>query len=1533
MSSMYEEYLASWEEYEAQQTRLDALTRRVNSDVVDRLVQIASAEPHMSPGVVLAAAESGIDDDTVAYLAVEEMEQLNEDPLYRRIMSRAGAGGMFGLRSGLSALQGVGAQPFKAASTFLTASQRVHAKNGTLGQFNPANWSGELGQAWRDFGPMPIETQVGAVLRGEETDWRLTGDVWNEHLTRRQGLVTPGAFAANGIFGLADTMGVGHVFEQGTRAYDFTRMVVDLGFELGTDPTLYAGKTAQIAIAGRKSFAGVPAAQRGQMMGLIEGPRRTVLPEIKIDNYLSSREGALAMDWLSQTEDFTQIFQRVKNAEAAVALRDASTVDEVADVIRLYAGRGIEGPVSAPLGLRIERAMENTRLARIWDQATDLIPDMPNWTRFGKWTPKYTGMPLSQPDEAVEQFTRWFINWNAPKDMTSKLTERFARAVVAGDRTNAWGVWKQANDELAIHLRDLGHDANVTRALTRMIGGPDFSTGTNQRAYWMKQIDEPSVGLMRGHAEVHVEGTWWKQASPHLPVELMDEMISMPNLLEIRRATSMLTRITKVPRNNSQLAEDMYQVFFGIDPKITQTTGMKGVVWSTHDFLWGATTAIWMPMALVTRIAWPMRVTAEEQLRMGAVGLDAMFQHPLSYISWSLGNPETSQISRALMAAGVRQKGYLDILGDPIHQSRAFQQSLITNRPASYGGPGMPSAGSTGWDSLRVAGATPRQKVSAMRIEMGKLWKDDVAQNVAEAILRGDNALDSTYAWFYNSNLHRGMMRTSDQFSELLSTPQGVRAYLEDVAFRIRQTTGGDTELIESIVERSYRGIDVLQTNLDKRKINNAILDAVNRLESQNLLPQRMVVPNEVIAGTDRGNLYSRVVAQLFYMLGAVPTNVLSRSPVFRQMYYREMTRLIEFSDFATQKAILSGARAANVPKNQIDDMVRRMRHDPDAALPQRGQARRIQEAEEAGRVADIPDGRFVRSAEEADMIAKEYALRNVNTLLYQLTERGQTLAAMRLIFPFGEAWKEIGLTWSRLMASSPHNLRRGQIYLDGARANGFLYRDPMTGEESYTSPGPGMLTSGRLLGIPVFDPLPEGTRAIGTSPLQGVNLFAGSAIPGIGPVFNMYLGATLPDNTEAARDLRNFLLPFGSLTHDVSDLVNPDTYLNVVFPAWIKKALTAILEDGHDARMWRSHVADAARVLGASGEYGTSEDEVRRLADDAEALAKRTLWFRAIGQAILPTGYRVDFQVAPTDPAAGEMMRNLLGDDFEFGRDEGGFLSMTVLSSFYYQLLEEADGDTFLATQTFLEMFGTSPDNYDLYQWVGSLGTGKTVALTGRARDWKGRMWEENNSHLIDEIPAVIGMFAPIDDDADMDIAAFIREVELGDRYPLTGEQFIIASQKIIGTAIWRETVRQTDGINTPAARQFRAERQVWLDENFPYWRRDRTNVGVPAGYSWEDQMRQLERAVTFDEVLDTPQGAALQQYLEEREIALAAIEANFDDVRNREQAKIALRTRNATAQARSMLRMYGEGIADEVPEFRPIWDRILLRQVDDEE
>ena len=71
----------------------------------------------------------------------------------------------------------------------------------------------------------------------------------------------------------------------------------------------------------------------------------------------------------------------------------------------------------------------------------------------------------------------------------------------------------------------------------------------------------------------------------------------------------------------------------------------------------------------------------------------------------------------------------------------------------------------------------------------------------------------------------------------------------------------------------------------------------------------------------------------------------------------------------------------------------------------------------------------------------------------------------------------------------------------------------------------------------------------------------------------------------------------------------------------------------------------------------------------------------------------------------------------------------------------------------------------------------------------------------------------------------------------------------------------------------------------------------------------------------------------MKQRRRALDVIQQEFADVLNVEQAKTALQRRNSTAGIRSMLRQYGEQIRDEVPEFGPIWERILLSEIGDEE
>ena len=1520
--SLWQQYQDEWDNATADAQRIANYARNINQPVAARAAQLEEAFPHMSPDVVLASAEAGLDDDMVFLLAQEERQALEEDPFYRRVASNLASGAMQTLR-GLGSLAhgiwygGLG-RPIDA---LLTANANRAAKTNLLGMLNPI----EFGREFRDvytnqFVATPLEQQIRAAINGEAVDMRFSGEKWDNFYQQRSNVVTPGTYSADSVYALFDVFGGGEFVEPGTTAYNFTKNVVDIGFELATDPTLMIGKSATAARRAQMVFGNIPEAQRARMLGMVDGPRKTVLPEIQIDNWLSSREGSLTLDWISQTDDFLEIFNRVKNAEAAVLLREATDRNEVASIISRFAGREIRGPIQAPLRVRLGQRAEDLRISRIWEQAEELMPDMPNYMRFGQWTPKWEGIPLNNPTQAVVQFERWMQNWKAPKELTSRLSEDMARAVMSGNRNEAWGIFGEANAALADDLIARGFDKDIVRSLSSIIGGPDFGTGTRQRAYWMEKIADYRTAAGDLNLEILDDDTFYRHVSPHSVVELMDETIMLPNLLEIRRATSQLTRLNNVP--GMEVSGRGYR--FLLDPGDGTLGRPKGYFWGVHDALWSATTSIWMPLALVTRIAWPMRVTLEEQLRMGASGLDSMFRHPLGYIGWALGNPKKGRLARFLDDNfDVQATGINDILGSSIDESAEYLEAMVRNRPRAYGGPAQPRPGQVPWDAFDMTrGYRTDQKITAMRIGYGKMWRDDVKQRVAEAILAGDNQLDDVFEWFYNSSVRRGMMRTSDDFSELLSTPQGTREWLMSQAEEIRQLTAMDTELIESIATRQIRGINLFTDRLDRKKINAIIREKLEAMEEAGTLHRLWVVPQDVLSGVDQTSTLSRAVNQMFYLLGAVPSNTLSRSPVFRQSYWNEITRLMDFADYDTQRAVLAAAREANLPKAMVDDIAGRVNQY--ARLSPKSRAA-ILAAEEAGDVAEVVGKQYIIAMEEMDMLAKTFALQEANTLLYQLSERGQGLAAMRLVFPFGEAWKEIGLTWSRLLSTNPHQLRRAQIYVEGARQSGFFYVDPATDQESYASPFDGIFSN--LAG------LPENTRAIASSNVQGLNLFASSIIPGVGPVGNLIAGASLPDNTQTWRDVRSLVIPFGSNAYEATDLVDPDTYLKTLVPAWIKKALTAVLEDGWDERSWNSHVADSIRVLQASGEYGGSEAEIRRLSEDAEELARKTLWFRALGQGVLPTGFRVDFQVRADSPEAAEQMALVLPENQSFGKDDGGFLSMSILTSLWHTLNNENGGDSFATTRQFMALFGTDPNNYDLYQWVSGVGTGKTEPLTGRTTDPLGRMWEERHPELIENLPAVVGFFAPVSEDGDLDIGAFIRATETGERYSLTGEQFIIASQKIIGTAIWRETVRQTEGNNSQEAREFRVQRQAWLDENFPYWRMDRPNVGVPQTYSQRQRLEQLEEAVTYQAVLNTPAGAALADYMKERRLALDVIQQEFDDVLNIEQAKTALQRRNSTAGIRSMLRQYGEQIRDEVPEFGPIWERILLSEIGDEE
>ena len=143
----------------------------------------------------------------------------------------------------------------------------------------------------------------------------------------------------------------------------------------------------------------------------------------------------------------------------------------------------------------------------------------------------------------------------------------------------------------------------------------------------------------------------------------------------------------------------------------------------------------------------------------------------------------------------------------------------------------------------------------------------------------------------------------------------------------------------------------------------------------------------------DRVSSYDAAVERLFSIVMSAPTNRLSRSPAFRQFYWRFIETNIAYFDDGLRQQIKQQAKASNLPKKFIKSL------------------------DTTGKVS-ADEGKLLRLADldALDDTAKAYALAETQSLLYDLNRRHVVSDMLRLAFPFAEVYIEIMGTWSRLL-------------------------------------------------------------------------------------------------------------------------------------------------------------------------------------------------------------------------------------------------------------------------------------------------------------------------------------------------------------------------------------------------------------------------------------------------------------------------------------------------------------------------------------
>jgi hypothetical protein len=713
-----------------------------------------------------------------------------------------------------------------------------------------------------------------------------------------------------------------------------------------------------------------------------------------------------------------------------------------------------------------------------------------------------------------------------------------------------------------------------------------------------------------------------------------------------------------------------------------------------------------------------------------------------------------------------------------------------------------------------------------------------------------------------------------------LNSEEGVKQYVGWLGERVDYyTAGSNVDLKDLITKGELRGTKLLDdaTGDANPLIEQGLIDEFFDADGA---PTEFISMNRHAMEESRGG-YARFTDGMFHMLGSVPTNRLSRSPAFKQLYWQEIERLAPFMTDEVFTAVAGQAKRAGlggkftVGTGNWDNFVGRMR-----------------KSRKAGAARDIDD------INALDELVKFHALDESNALLMNLTERRSHWDAMRLVAPFGDAWEEVVRAWfhptNGLIARRPIIGRRaeqavtalkedetGQLFGENVdpitgEERGFVWKDPSSGEDIFVYPFSDTAMS--MTGMP--------TQLVGR--LAGMNMI-GDVFPGIGPAITIAAQILMPDQPEFDF-LRETIMPYGEV----------ESAIDLIAPTWATKAITAFAYDPDDAKGWRkpfvkaidlltldpdwqnqhaSRQVDALRWLISTGDVDTSTPEgMTDALEQARDVSTWTWLMHGVASMVSPT--------APS-PSAPVMV-------------DGVPVPYKELQD-VYRLYSESDPTD--GSYRFLEDYGAT---------LLSLMKGKSYQTTwGSVQTQEADAWVRRHQGVVDDYPDVGYMFAPQGGEFDQEI--FYRWFE-DTRKSMDPKDWALASGEVVADTVYWNQKRKLQ--NIPDGDVMLTQLAVDLKEQYPGWR---SSLVTSGRIDHEDAIVQLRSAISDPRLRDTRGGQVAWEYLQNRDLADLSMKSNFG------------RSFGSSAQdvAEMHKEMYsmGENLAARNASFRPMWS-VLRRE-----
>jgi hypothetical protein len=632
-------------------------------------------------------------------------------------------------------------------------------------------------------------------------------------------------------------------------------------------------------------------------------------------------------------------------------------------------------------------------------------------------------------------------------------------------------------------------------------------------------------------------------------------------------------------------------------------------------------------------------------------------------------------------------------------------------------------------------------------------------------------------------------------------------------------------------------------------KSRNGALEADGSLRQ---LPKTVKIAQRGIGVPDSGaaaKALDRFTDWFFVGVYGKASQTFEKSPVFRQFYYEQVSKNVD---------LLSKDEAVKLLK-YIDDSATRNGISVENYVGGKKTLARI------NKLAETASGEG--TIKELDDFAQLVALNSTKEALYNASSRNNLEDIMRILVPFGVAYREVTGTYLRLLAEDPTRIRKAQLIYSGAEnfdpdndGQGFFYKDPTTGENVFNFPFSGELTK-LLTGVEA--PLQGGVKRLSLG-LQ--------VIPSLGPVGQIAASELIPDSPKFD-DVVGILLPYGRGSFNA-------------MPSWAGKIKSALRDDPSKLEsIYANTYVDTLRALSVSGDYDLDDEQSKaNLMADAKSKAKVLTALRGFAQF-----------VGPTSPSLEYVVETKSGDVY----------ASAMVQEFYR--LQNENYDT--AVPRFIELFG---DDALLYLSSKSRSVAGGLEASEQFGDW-----ERDNENLLEQFPATAGYLAPGGDDFSFEV--WDRQLRKGRRERLSDTEIIKQAQYRMGASIYRSYRTQVGAYPT-------AEQRAWLGNirkeinkryaGFPV-------VPVFTVGEFESKLSELRTLIELPQLENNGVATSIATYLDYRDkavqqyVAGGGKEGGFDTAKKAEPL-------------RDYLVSIGQALIQQNPDFARIWDRELSSEVD---